>query len=417
MFQLKGGFLELKVSREKLNDALRILIYRLNERQTLYRTLEERYTIPISVTADICSNRTDISEASDFIAFAMMDVLNNKRLNSYFTDDEIKTFSSMKYETQKKIEGKLVFENMIQVADDQWIGSISAKRLMELKEAQLIKYNENTQRTLTKVVKGDDRYYKISLNKIAVRQIKESFELGSYIPDDITFNVDVDPDEYNPKKKTLTFSPPKMMDIIDGYHRYIAISQELSENPDFDYPMEIRIVSFSEEKAKQFIYQKDQKTKMKKIKSDSMNRYSPGNQVVDALNTNSSSNIQGMINRNDGKIDYSFLSAVISAYYFSDKRNKYTKKQVIEVTNDLQKKFNTLTTDDMEWLDHNYTEKEIQAIIFCFANDVLDSKSIHKMINGCSDMDGKYFSLTANGHIKGNLKERMENNLERIRDV
>ena len=50
-----------------------------------------------------------------------------------------------------------------------------------------------------------------------------------------------------------------------------------------------------------------------------MNRYSPGNQVVDALNTNSSSNIQGMINRNDGKIDYSFLSAVISAYYFSDK--------------------------------------------------------------------------------------------------
>ena len=156
---------------------------------------------------------------------------------------------------------------------------------------------------------------------------------------------------------------------------------------------------------------------MKKIKSDSMNRYSPGNQVVDALNTNSSSNIQGMINRNDGKIDYSFLSAVISAYYFSDKRNKYTKKQVIEVTNDLQKKFNTLTTDDLEWLDHNYTEKEIQAIIFCFVNNVQDSKSIKEMIDGCSDIDGKYFALTANGHIKSNLKERMENNLERIRDI
>lgn len=41
--------------------------------------------------------------------------------------------------------------------------------------------------------------------------------------------------------------------------------------------MEIRIVSFTEEKAKQFIYQKEQKTKMKQIDSAAMNQYSPAN--------------------------------------------------------------------------------------------------------------------------------------------
>ncbi len=50
--------------------------------------------------------------------------------------------------------------------------------------------------------------------------------------------------------------------------------------------MEIRIVSFTEEKAKQFIYQKDQKTKMKQIDSAAMNQYSPANTVkaIRALN-------------------------------------------------------------------------------------------------------------------------------------
>lgn len=405
----------MKVEREALNEVLRNIIPFLEERQPLYLQLEEKYNIPFSITADVCSNRKDVGEINDFIAFALLEATKPKRLNEFFTDEEIKAFSSSKYEKPDKIEDEVVFDNMIQIADDQWIGRISAKYLMQLKDSQLIKYNENTQRTLQSIVRGEKRSFKIALNKSAIREIKEAFENGSYIPDDITLNVDVDIDEYNPKKKTLIFSPPKMMDILDGYHRYIAMSQAIRENPDLDFPMEIRVVSFSEEKAKQFIYQKDQKTRMKSIESKSMNQYSPSNQVVEALNTNASSNIQGMINRNDGKINFSYLSSVIETYYFGDKRKKYTKKQVIEVISDLQRKFNDFTTNDISWLDHNYTEREIQVIIFCFANDVSDNETINRMLKETEQMKTNVFTISVSGKTRKPLINELTNILERIR--
>ena len=226
--------------------------------------LDKEYNIPVSISADICSNRRDIGEFNDFICYAFLSQLKPKLIPDYFTDREINAFSVQKYEERKQLD-KVEFHNMIRITDDQWIGSITVKQLMKLKDAQLIKYNENTQRTLQRVVRGENRYYKIFLDKTSVSEIKGAFENNAYIPDDITLNVPIEEDEYDPERLTITFKPPKMMDILDGYHRYIAISQAVRDNPDFDYTMEIRIVSFSEEKAKQFIYQKDQKTKMKKI--------------------------------------------------------------------------------------------------------------------------------------------------------
>lgn len=407
--------IKLKVSRDKLDDKLNELIFRLDDRKSLYNAMETCFHIPISIVADICSKRKDISEVNDFIAFAFLKTIKESLLSTYFTETEIKAFSEMKYESAGKITGSLVFENMIQISDDQWVGRISARQLMQLKEAQLIKYNENTQRTLKRVVRGENRFYEISLNKRAVNEMKILFKNGAYIPDDITLNIDIDPDEYDPKEKTLTFSPPRIMDIIDGYHRYIAISKVCMEDPEFDYPMEIRIVSFSEEKAKQFIFQKDQKTKMKKADSESMNQFSSSNQVVDGLNTNSSSNLQGMISRNGGNIDYSFLSAVISSYYFPDKKGKYPKKEMIKVLGDLQKKFNSLTTEDMDWLEHVFTDREIQVIIFCFSKGISDNRTIRKVLEETEGINNIYFNLTGGGRIKANTVELLADALERVK--
>lgn len=102
--------------------------------------------------------------------------------------------------------------------------------------------------------------------------------------------------------------------------------------------MEIRIVSFTEEKAKQFIYQKDQKTKMKQIDSAAMNQYSPANTVVTNLNTNPGSNLRGMITKT-GRIDPAFLGAVIGSYYFGEKR-KYSVKETLDM---LKKDINRLS--------------------------------------------------------------------------
>lgn len=407
----------MKAARETLNEKLKLLLSRLNERQSLYLEMYRTYDIPISIIADICANRKDISEANDFIAFALLKSLSENSVTDYFTKDEIATYSTQKY-VRQKISIPVVFENMVQVSMDQWIGRISAKRLMELKDAQLIKYNENTQRTLKRVVRGEDKYYKIFLNRKSVREIKAAFENGSYISDDITLNVPPDIIEFVTKRKPngicdIVVNAPAIMDILDGYHRYIALSKVFQEQPDFDYPLELRICSFPEEKAKQFIYQKDQKTQMKKIDSESMNQYNPANTVVTNLNTNPGSNIRGLIAKSS-QIDPAFLAAVIGSYYFKEKRI-YSVKETLDVANDLQQKFNQLTTEDTAWLDHEYTEREIQIIIFCFVNNVSDNVTIRDMITAAEDISNIQFGLNNKGGVKQKLVNELTKKLSFVR--
>ena len=253
----------MKRSRDSLNERIMLLISKTDERRELYDSLEEQFRMPISLTADICAGRELISEQNDFVAFVMLTGLAPDEVKRYFTAEEIKSFSKEKFD-KPEFELPLIFKNMIQIAPDQWIGKITAKELMALKDAQIIKYNENTQRTMRRVVRGESRYYKIALNEKSVREIKEALESGAYISDDITLNMPLETTEFTFNKNKITISELDKLDIIDGYHRYIAISRALIENKDFDYPMELRLVNFSEEKAKQLIYQKDQKEIKKK---------------------------------------------------------------------------------------------------------------------------------------------------------
>ena len=410
----------MKIARETLDERLRILISRLEKNQPLYDELEAKHKIPVSVTSDVCANRKDISEVNNFIAFAMLSALKPGEVPKYFTEEEIKFYSVEQYETNK-VEFPFVFKNMVQVCPDQWIGTISCQTLMSLKDSQLIRYNENTQRTLKRISRGDDEYFKIFLNNKSVEEIKRSFEEGFYIPDDITLNIPMDYSRFIPNRNgenvgDYIVEEPGMMDILDGYHRYIALSRITREYPDFDYQMEIRLVNFTEEKAKQFIFQKDQKTRMRRVYSNSMNQYSVANQVVDYLNTSPKSNIQGEINRNKGNIDYSFLSALIAYYYFS-KQKKYTRKDAIMTQAELEREFNLLTTQNTDWLEHRFTERELQIIMFCFANDITDSAVIQKLITASESMDKTYFQLNQNGGVRKKTVNELKKLLKGVRDV
>lgn len=362
----------MKRSREALNERIMSLISKTEERRKLYSSLEEKFEMPISLTADICAGRELISEHNDFVAFCMLSGLTPDEVGKYFTDDEIKMFSAEKFE-KPEFELPLVFKNMVQISQDQWIGRITAKELMALKEAQVIKYNENTQRTMKRIVRGESRYYKIALNEKSVREIKEALESGIYISDDITLNMPVETTEFTYNKGNITISELDKLDIIDGYHRYIAISRAMLENEDFDYPMELRLVNYSEEKAKQLIYQKDQKTKMRQVDSAALNQYNPANIVIDQLNSDPGSNIQGMVARNGGKINQADLSAFIHAFYFPT--GKATRKDILEVKKDLQQKFNSYISSDLNLVDHVFTLKETAIIIYCFKNvtDYIDA--------------------------------------------
>jgi len=394
-------------SREKLNERILLLISRLEERRPLYDELNEKYNIPISLTADICTNREDISGVNDFIAFALLDGLAPSETRKYFTEEEIKIFSQQKL-AYEEFEPPLIFNDMVQVASDQWIGKISAQDLMRLKDAQIIKYNENTQRTMRRIIHGENRYYRIALNNKSVTEIKESLSNGSYIPDDITLNMPIESTEFTFSNGKITITEFDKLDILDGYHRYIAISRLITEDKNFDYPMELRLVSFSEEKAKQFIYQKDQKTKMRQIDSNSMNQYNPANIIVNQLNSEPSSNIQGMINRNGGQISFMELSAMIDYYWFRE-TGKVSRKDILSTKKEIQDKFNVLISSDLNWADHTFTTKELSAIIYCFYfydEDYIEY--INKLLPVLDNIPSELFGMS-NGRVRRKLINEFKN--------
>lgn len=273
--------------------------------------------IPTSTTSDLMSLRTDSKIINIEVKFALLNKLAPKEVTKYFDDNEIKKYKSFKHETEAA-EFPISFD-VIQIKGNQWIGKITVSELMKLSNSQLINYNENAQRVLKRIVRDDVEYYRIQLNKKAIEKIRQSFEEQKYIPNTITLNIPEDNKSkfyYDNDNKQLIVKSVKAFDILDGYHRFIAMSNAYVLDQNFDYIMELRVTNFSDEMARQFIWQEDQKTKMLRIDSDSLNIYDAGNITVKKIIESGYSNIVGRT----GVITDSSLSRAINIIYFNNKQ-------------------------------------------------------------------------------------------------
>ena len=375
----------------------RVLFDKEKSNNTLY-AMQTSFNIPTGMTMDLLTGRINLEDANEFILFALCNCLDKelekKNTNKYFTSIEIEGYSKSKYheETIKfPIEIKCV-----PVTADQWVGSVDVDFIMKLRRAQLINYNANAQRTLQKVVKGERSYYKITLNKDAINKIIESMDNGNYIPNTITLNMPETADfSYDDSKCVLSIKTLDHFDISDGYHRYIAMGQLKDKNPDFNYPMELRIVMFSEDKVKQFIYQEDQKTKMKKIDSDSMNMNAPENLVVERLNRDVMFNLKNKIARNNGSINYGELAAIIKYFYFKGQGVDKSIRRIIEVESEIRDKFNKLTETYPSLLDKDYSFAELMIILYTFDNvSIVDynPERTFNLLNRINEIDLKIFA-------------------------
>lgn len=382
----------------------------------ILQEMQTSFNIPTGMTMDLLTGRINLEDANEFILFALCSCLDKEleknNTNKYFTSIEIEGYSKSKYQ-EETIKFPIEIK-CIPVAADQWIGSIDVDFIMKLRKAQLINYNANAQRTLQKVVKGERSYYKITLNKDAINKISESMNNGNYIPNTITLNMPETTDfSYDDSKCILSIKSLDHFDISDGYHRYIAMGQLKDKNPDFNYPMELRIVMFSEDKVKQFIYQEDQKTKMKKIDSDSMNMNAPENLVVERLNRDVIFNFKNKIARNNGSINYGELATIIKYFYFKGQTVDKSVKRIIEVENEVRDKFNKLTEVNIDLLDKNYIFTELMIIFYTFDNITTteyNPERTIKLLDKVNELDSKMFAtkIPRKGMISAiNQLERM----------
>lgn len=350
---------ELNIKRKKQVTALAVKAY-------------ERFKIPTGEFIDIVSGRTELSQLSDFYLFCftyMIDLMEDTLVHQeYFTDKEISLYQQIQVQDELKDFFPIVFD-CTQTAPDQWVGSTSVSFFMKLRKLQLIRYNPETQRSMNKVIRGEKEIFKISINKSATEQIAKSYEDETYIPDTITLNIlpEIDADfHYDAKNKQLIINSISHFDMIDGFHRFFAMGFVEDSRKDFDYPMELRITNFNSTKSKQFIWQQDQKTKMRKIDSDSMNMNNSAVVLLESLNQDVTSPLKGMLRRNGGQINIGEFSRIVDYYYFKNVPASKHRTHSITVKKKINDMFNKLFEFDAEFIERSYSYTDLIFIVNAF---------------------------------------------------
>ena len=330
----------------------------------------EKYNIPTGTTMDMIA-RNILSNQTEFVLFCLVEGIDHIQKTDYikefFTELEIN-----QYKTEKLENNIIKFPLIIkcdQVAPDQWIGVTDVKFFMELRRAQLIKYNANAQRVMKRIVKGENVFFKLIPNKMAIKSINSLMKKKMYVPTTITLNIPYDSDAsfyFDKETRELVIDKLDAFDISDGYHRYLAMCEESDKNEEFNYPMEIRIINFTDEKTRQFIYQEDQKTKMAKDNSNAMNINRASNNVIDKLNEMSTFEFKGQIGINEGTINYAALSNIIEYFYFPKKTKEYTNVDIRNARDDVKEKLNALAEYDSNYITKILGTKELALIFYVF---------------------------------------------------
>ena len=384
-------------------------------RKNFYNEVINKFNMPIHIIEEMVTFKRDIKEFTPFEIFCAVWFLDRDSLGKFFTQDEIEALSKETFH-EEKAEFPIRFNDMVQIADDQWIGKITAQQIMQLKRSRLLNYDENEQRALRRVKYGQTEIWKPFVSNKNVKEIKESMQNGTYVPDPITLNMP-DGSEFSYENHTLTvYSLPKgMFNLDDGYHRYLAMSQIYDFDKSFDYPMELRVVNFPNSKANDFIFQQDQKTQMKRMVSETYDTNAVPNKIVARLNQDPACNIQGMIGRNKAKIDSAVMAKLVSYFYVRGTINKEEEMgYVIKIKGELTNKFNALTEQDATFLGE-YTDVMLLTTFYVFNSNVSQDKYasvIKKIISELTEEEKKVFNISTSGTVRRKALSILEAKLE-----
>ena len=351
-----------------------VIVKYVDDPQTMRQIADycyENFALPRARTMTILNLNVSIRECSESEIFWILVAMNNcserwnLKISQFFTDTEINVYLGSK-NNNNPIEFPIRLP-MIQIADDQWIGKITAKELIRLRRADMITYNKSAQRRAKTIVKGDKEFTRLNVMVSVVNKIADLLVKHRFISNAITLNI---PDgmadfHYDSKNKELIINNLKSFDIIDGFHRYVAMCNVADEDANFDYPMELRIVAFSDEKANNFIWQEEQKTRMSVVDAKSYNMNDLANKIANRIAESSICALSEIIDRN-GRIPVSHLAYAIDGIWIKNISEEAKKTAIVDVTKEIIEDFNILTDHDSSLLTANWKVSDIYICINVF---------------------------------------------------
>ena len=348
-----------------------------------------------AATHSILLQQRPLSDVSDKEIYWVIDGLNETlsengesnlikdfKIKDIFTDKEIQKYSKSKFENVTETIYPISFK-VLKISDDQWLSTISSKKLFELYKNQIINYNKNTQRPLKEVTKHGVKTYKINKNKQSVNDIKEDLKKGLFIPNCLTFNINMDNpsnEYYVDEENGELVLENGQFDLIDGFHRYSAITELLLENPDIEFNFGIWIMNFDENKSCRFIAQEDKRNKINKTYTKSLDALNGDNfssRIIQVLNENNNSPFKGKLTRyNDSNINYDDVVITIN-----DNFKCNTRMEANRLSENIIKSFEILEDDgiDITNLNSNEIIVSLVGISLLLSNNIDENTFIEKV--------------------------------------
>lgn len=328
-----------------------------------------KYNMTPSRIVDIIDKRLPIQEVGEAELFWICDELYNITTNSifkvdkYFTDKEIEQYPKTTLPSLKKERFPVVFENVQRIKSNQWQCVMPISELMDLKQRQVITYNPNTQRPLIVIEKGEKIVTKVDLNKDSVKEIMRLMEDGFYNPHHITINMNKNMDTEPIVQGNNIVVQSGQLDIIDGYHNYIAATRTKAKNKDFEYYMPIILTHFDEHQAGMYIAQENKKNLIDTSYTDSLDITNVGNLITERINDTTEFYLYNKIGKQSySQVPFSALSNIIKYYFKATKQGVEMSKLVKEIV----KYWNDIIEYDTALQNNKYRVRDLAIIITCF---------------------------------------------------
>ena len=278
----------------------------------------------------IITGRQPLEESSDAELYWLLVAINrvsNKmpKPEEYFEELEIKNCKFYDTEKNKDLKYPLIFNDVVKLAENQYLFPCSVRDIKALKNANLLQIIPELQRNHKKDKYGD---LKTKVNKSTVQRISSLINNGEFFYNGIRFNLmddgESDAPIFDEDKRTLTVTNGVII-FPDGNHR--AISCELA-NKHLDDKFGIFFTFLPATQTRLVINQEWTTVPIPKQHRDAM-KPTVVNKIIDAIMRSADADevyVKGIVKdgselkANSGFILYIELANAISRYYDIDSR-------------------------------------------------------------------------------------------------
>lgn len=277
---------------------------------------------------------------------------------NFFTEIEINEMKDYKLEDEDVVTYPIVFEDVNQLANNQWTTILTIQEIVNLYNSNIVNYNFETQRNPKYIVRNDgDLVMKPSVNWKSVDDIYEKLIKGLFKSNYITLNVLVNGEDevvYDEDKKAIVIRRGRI-DILDGFHRSLAMIKAVATIKNLNYKTGVMITNFNVQDANDFIRQEDMRNKIDERHIKSKNDENLMNGIVTDINTNNQSDMRGKIATDtilvEKNIAYTLNDIILDALDLTFKGDVKTRRDVGNVSSYLIDFFNEIYAikyDDFE---------------------------------------------------------------------